>query len=294
MLVIASITDCPDGTSPLRSRDRRARAKTSRAANDEATRPSSTRRNRLAVGAEPGDEHEGHGSDHPTEGDEGVAVQRDHGLGDRQGDHVEGAAQGEHGHGVARQVGAVEPFDDERAEQERPGGADHPTISTSFISRRKPERNSAISLRAARRDSRGSSAACTAWKRNSGMRASSTPYVNRVTSFFWSSVGQQCGRERAGVDQRGGEHRAEQQPAEVGCDLGPRRRRAGFGAQISLGLDPREPPSSGETATAKPYRPTVLTPKIASADAQHDAHRAIGAHHDRVGVEPPVAAGDAA
>ena len=46
MLLIASITESPDGRSPLRSLARSARPNTSSATNDDDTRPSSTRRNR--------------------------------------------------------------------------------------------------------------------------------------------------------------------------------------------------------------------------------------------------------
>ena len=54
-------------------------------------------------------------------------------------------------------------------------------MMTVCTSRRKPRRNSAISPIAARRASFGSSAACTAWNRNSGTRATSTPALNALT-----------------------------------------------------------------------------------------------------------------
>ena len=52
--------------------------------------------------------------------------------------------------------------------------------------------------------------------------------------------------DRAGVEQRGGEHRAEQQPAEVRRHLGPRRLRAGLGAQAAARVHPRETDERGE------------------------------------------------
>ena len=70
-------------------------------------------------------EQEGDDADHPPEGDEGVALERDDGLGERQGDHVAGAAEREHGQRPPGDVvGAVHDVDDERPEHERAERAD--------------------------------------------------------------------------------------------------------------------------------------------------------------------------
>ena len=50
---------------------------------------------------------------------------------------------------------------------------------------------------------------------------------------------EQVRQHRAGVEQTGGEHRSDQQPAEVRRHLRPRGFRAGFGAQVALASDPR-------------------------------------------------------
>ena len=53
-------------------------------------------------------------------------------------------------------------------------------------------------------------------------------------------------------------------------------------------------PGIGDSATANPYSPTVLTPRTANVRTERDAHSAVGSHHDCVGIESAVAAGDAA
>ncbi len=50
----------------------------------------------------------------------------------------------------------------------------------------------------------------------------------------------------------------------------------------------------GDSATAKPKRPDGLHAGDRQRRAQQDANGSIGAHHDGVGMEPAVAAGDAA
>ena len=63
----------------------------------------------------------------------------------------------------------------------------NPTLTTTSIRRRNPARNSSRSFWAASRAKRGRSAACTAWNKKSGTRASSTPLPKRVT-FSASSL----------------------------------------------------------------------------------------------------------
>ena len=115
-------------------------------------------------------------ADRPAERHQGVAVERDDRLREREGEHVEHAAEREHGERAPAELGVVQDLDGERAEQERTDDADHadgshePQQPAEARCGTRPSRP-----RAARRDSRGSSAACTAWKRNSGTRARITP-----------------------------------------------------------------------------------------------------------------------
>ena len=233
-------------------------------------------------------------ADGPPERDEGVPVEGDDGLRRRERHHVARARQRQHGERPAAELGVVEPLDHERAEEERAGGADHADCDDEHRQRRSPARNSTSSLRAASLDSRGSSAACTAWNMNSGIRASRTPYANWVTSSASSVVGEQGGGNDTGVEERGGEHRADQQPAEVRRDLVP-ARPPGPGRVLRCPRAATKPTAtSGASATANPYGPAVVMPMAASIDAEHDAHDAVGSHDDGVVAEASGTRADAA
>ena len=102
-------------------------------------------------------------------------LQGDHRLGEGERDHVAGAAEGEHRQRAPAQVGVVHDSITNGPSTSAPSVPTTPTASTTISRRRSPARNSSSSPRAASRLRRGSRAACTAWNRNSGMRASSTP-----------------------------------------------------------------------------------------------------------------------
>ena len=143
---------------------------------DDSNRPISTRRNSSSLG-QPRAEEEGDDADEPAGGDEGVSLEGDDRLGERQGDHVARTAEGEHGERAAGDVvGAEDHLEDERADEERPDGAD----DTDDEDRRRQALEPVAELGQLRRPppgparSRGSRAACTAWNMNNGIRASST------------------------------------------------------------------------------------------------------------------------
>ena len=69
---------------------------------------------------------------------QGVALQRDHGLGQRQRHHVQGTAEGQHGQRAAGQLGVVDQLDRPRTEHEAPIVPTTPTPPTTIISRRSP------------------------------------------------------------------------------------------------------------------------------------------------------------
>jgi hypothetical protein len=145
--------------------------------------------------------------------------------------------------------------------------------------------NSSSSLRAARRESRGRRAACTAWNMNSGMRASRTPKANWVTSELLVLVGEQVaatGRRSAAPPAR---RCRRQQPSEVLCDLAPRRPGPGSvpscprGAEVSRRRAVRV---RRRTRTA----PAAVMPIAASSRQSGDPDDAVGAHDHGVAAEP--------
>ena len=170
----------PPSSSPRRARRRPAGGDAARGEHDHRRRRSDQQAELDAAehlaADEPCREDERHHADGPAERHLRVAVQRDDRLRDGQAEHVEGAAERQHRERAAAELGrrtGCRPRT-ARPRTRRRRRAHRPRARRSSA-RRKPAMNSSISPLAASRDRRGSSAACTAWNRNSGMRARMTP-----------------------------------------------------------------------------------------------------------------------
>ena len=180
----------------------------------------------VQVVAERGDDDERDHGDQPAQRHPRVAAERDHGLRHRLGEHEQHAARGEQADRavaeveVRRRTAAGSPTGRSRT---RRATATAPTPATTATSLRKPMRNSSNLPALASADSFGSSAACTAWNRNSGMRAMITAVKNCDDQLVLALAGEDLHRDRPAVDEHHREHRSGQQRTERARQLRPRR-----------------------------------------------------------------------
>jgi len=141
---------------------------------------------------------------------------------------------------------------------------------------------------AARRARRGSRAACTAWKRKSGTPGEQHAVAELGDQFALAARLEQVGRDRARVHEAGCEYRAQQQPSEVRGDLRPRGGRTLLGAQLAPTEHVEEAGEWGERH-GHAVGTGTLGAEQRKGDAEHHADGAIGAHHDRIRLEPSAA-----
>jgi hypothetical protein len=155
-----------------------------------------------------------------------------------------------------------------------------PTTSTSFINLANPERQ------------QGRLHCLEQEQRDAGEQHAVGEPGDQLLVLL-GVVGEQRGCQRTGVDQRCREHRAEQQPAEVRGDLAPRGRWPGLGAQGTLRFDPQDP-GERRQGNGEAVQPDGLDAEDRQCGTHQDAYGTVSTHHDGVGVEPSVPAGDAA
>ena len=244
------------------------------------------------VARQPGGEQEGDHAGGPAEGDERVPLERDDRLGEGERHHVAGGAEGEHGERASGQVGVVDDLDHERPDDERADGADDPDGEDEHQQATEPGPELEQFAGGGEPAQAGQQGGLHRLEHEQG-DAGEQDAVGELGDLRAVAVaGKQRGGDRTGVEQCGREHRAEQEPAEVGCDLAPCRLRARIGDQRPPGVDEPDPDHRGE-GDGEAVGPGRGDPDDSEDHAQDDAHDTVAPHHDGVLAEAPRSRADA-